>query len=383
MSKLMKVVWICGLPEEVRLNGCHEIISDFKCATWSWIMGHLPPPDNVELHVICPTMGLKKETLEFCYKGVEWHCVRQRRHEMLFLWRRVLGAVKPIVRTISPDVIHGWGGENGFAYMATLLSKRAFVSVQGQLAFYDDAVPVCSSHIWSLGVFLERRLRRWIERYSYRHAFACVTESVLSKESLRKYYGVDSYVVHHPLRAEFLDSVLDDRCELLKSPASFLFLGSLENRKGAWDAYLALKKANVGGGRILFVGDGPLKNKLASLVEVRSDVSARDIVHLMREFQFYILPSYCDTGPTSLKEAMSQGLYPICYDNSGPKELLGQYGSGSVVPTGDVCALARSISNAVANMSECLERSMVVAEAVRNDLNPKRIWQILTSLYQG
>ena len=51
ISKL-KVLWICGLPRQVQNDvlggkdhGAH--------ADWSWVMGHLPPPDNVELHIAC------------------------------------------------------------------------------------------------------------------------------------------------------------------------------------------------------------------------------------------------------------------------------------------------------------------------------------------
>ena len=85
-----------------------------------------------------------------------------------------------------------------------------------------------------------------------------------------------------------------------------------------------------------------------------------------------IVPSYGDTGPTVLKEVLSQGLYPICYDNTGAAELVKRYDWGQLVPTSDIGALKA----AMADVPE--HKNMTVAEIVKKDLCREKAW---TSLY--
>ena len=141
----MKVLWICGLPEDVRLNGCDKLLSANKQSAWSWIMGHLPP-EGVDLHILCPIGDLSVPRADFYYQGVHWHCFRRERMRHILAFLRFKCSVWRFVRTLNPDVIHGWGGETGYGYMATQLSRKAVVSVQGLLLLYNSL----SEMVWSV-----------------------------------------------------------------------------------------------------------------------------------------------------------------------------------------------------------------------------------------
>ena len=93
----MKVLWICGLPNEVRLNGFKECLSPVPTAAWSWILGHLPPPNEVELHILCPVRGLIELEVHFDYQGAHWHCFRQKRFEQAFFWFRFIWTIRSLV----------------------------------------------------------------------------------------------------------------------------------------------------------------------------------------------------------------------------------------------------------------------------------------------
>lgn len=385
----MKIVWICGVPNEVRQVGCGHSISTLPTAAWSWILGHLPPPDGVELHVLCPVMRLEGELVEFDYLGVHWHCVRQENHEIFFLWRRMLKKMKPIVERINPDVIHGWGGETGCGYLATLLSRRAVVSIQGLLLLYKILVPGESRRIG-----LKQRIRRlffdYVERKSYSRAAKRHCESVLSKDALAKYYhGLGSTVIPHPLRTEFLERP-KGREELCEKAPRFLFVGQLVDRKGSFDAIKAFEQAEIKDGVLVMVGsgdqEGAIKNyitehHLEERIILKSGLSATDLVREMLASQFFLLPTYGDTGPTALKEALAQGLYPICYYNSGPYELINRY-LGTLVPTTDIEGLASALKSCVARQTELVHRSEEVSKRVRVDHSPTQIWKELLSLYK-
>lgn len=385
----MKVVWICGLPNEVRQKGCGREISPVPTAAWSWILGHLPPHEGVELHILCPVMGLESERVDFDYLGVKWHSVRQDNYEMFFFWRRVLKKMRPIVDEIKPDVIHGWGGETGCGYLATRLSKRACVSIQGLLLLYAVLMP--EEHGSHRG--LMRRAKRWyqdfIERASYKHAIARFCESHLAKDALAKFYGgLDSLVIPHPLRAEFLESSEDYGRESV--PLQFLFVGALAARKGAMDAVRAFCAADVVDARLVMIGTGPLKNQIVEYAQkmgkgekvvILDQCTPQQIVEQMQSSQFFLLPTYADTGPTALKEALSQGLYPICYDNSGPKELIGRY-CGRLVPTADVVALESAIRDLSKHVEICVREGCKALQVIRQDLAPKTVWQQLLAAYR-
>lgn len=385
----MRIVWICGLPNEVRLKGCGRELSPVPTAAWSWILGHLPPPKGVELHILCPVMGLESELVDFEYLGAKWHFVKQDRYEMFFLWRRVLKKMQPIIKEIKPEVMHGWGGETGCGYLATKLSKRAYVSIQGLLSLYAVLMP--EEHAARKGLMrrVKRLLQDSIEYASYRRARVRFCESLLAKDALAKYYGgLDSLVIPHPLRESFLKSTVD-RSVLCKAPLRFLFVGALVARKGAMDAVNAFCAANIAGAKLVMIGSGPLKDSIleyaqqigkSGLVEILDHCTPNQIVEQMNIAQYFLLPTYADTGPTALKEALSQGLYPICYDNSGPKELIGRY-CGRLVSTGNLAHLTSAIKELSVNAETCVREGLKASQAIRQDLAPKTVWGQLLAAY--
>lgn len=383
----MRIVWICGLPNEVRLKGCDREVSPVVTAAWSWILGHLPPPAGVELHILCPVMNLESERVDFDCLGAHWHCVRQDSYEQVFFWRRVLRKMRRIINEINPDVVHGWGGETGCGYLATFLSPHAVVGVQGLLLLYAALMPVEKR----LGIrdWLRRQLAFLFERKTYRRAALRLCESDLARNALAKYYkGLDSLVVPHPLRSEFLQPLIN-RLELLHTPIRFLYVGVLVARKGAMDAVRAFCEASIPNSKLVMIGDGALKTMILDYadengqrekIEIYSSCSPREIVDQMRGAQFFLLPTYADTGPTALKEALSQGLYPICYDNSGPRELIGRY-CGKLVPTGDVKALRKALLEVSANVESCLNAGLDASRSVAFDLSPGNVWTNLLKSY--
>lgn len=386
----MKILWICGVPNDVRVNGCGHLISELPTAAWSWILGHLPPPEGVELHALCPVMRLEKELVEFDYLGVHWHCVRQDNHEVFFLWRRMIKKMKPIVERISPDVIHGWGGETGCGYLATHLSRRAVVSIQGLLLMLDQILVPGGARKTGFKQHVRRAFFDYVEQKSYSLAAKRHCESILSKDALAKYYhGLESVVIPHPLRAEFLEEP-KGREALCENAPRFLFVGQLVDRKGTFDAIKAYERAEIKDGVLVMVGsgdqEGAIKNYIAEhhleeRIILKSGLSATDLVREMQASQFFLLPTYGDTGPTALKEALAQGLYPICYDNSGPHELINRY-LGTLVPTTDIEGLTGALKSCVAQQAELVHRSEEASKRVRVDHSPAQIWKELLSLYK-
>ena len=139
--------------------------------------------------------------------------------------------------------------------------------------------------------------------------------------------------------------------------------------------------------RLTMVGTGDLdgeidyyikKHRLTNRVERSGCRCASELLKLMDATNAILVPTYGDTGPTILKEALSQGVYPICYDNTGAAELVGRYSFGEVCATGDWMSLSKAMGRFYA---EPKERNHKIAERVRRDLSRENAWESLQRVY--
>ena len=97
----------------------------------------------------------------------------------------------------------------------------------------------------------------------------------------------------------------------------------------------------------------------------------------------FLLPSKMDTGPTALKEALAMGLWPVCYDNSGPKEYITRFDYGSTGTTGDVVDIAEKLKASMEQKPwQRGERLSHVVSNVRHDLCASTIWEQLLTHYR-
>lgn len=373
----MKVLWICGLPEEVRK--VHPV-TDVPSATWSWILGHLPPPKDVELHIICPVFGMKDMEAHFDYGEAHWHCFRLKKFEPLFLRYRFYWSIRGFVKDLSPDIVHGWGGESGCGLLATYCSKHSVVGVQGALQMLCSNARRWHIHVPENGS-VSAWFRRRMERLTYRRASRLLVESESASDALVEYYGLTSEIVPHPLRSEFLNHEI---CETHENATRFLFVGQLTARKGAMDVLRAFALIEDKSARMTMVGCGDLDNVvrgfiresgLRERVERVSYCSADRLCALMDASDAIVVPSYGDTGPTVLKEALARGLYPIVYDNTGARELVERYRHGQMVETGNLELLVAAMQD-VSRRKNC-----DVAERIRCDLSRESVWNELKSVY--
>lgn len=382
----MTILWICGLPEEVRLKACERTLSETSGAAWGWVLGHLPPPEGVELHVACPVPGLVEKEMHFGYMGAQWHCYRSIRGEQYLLRIPAIMKMRRLVAAVKPDVVNGWGGETGCGWIATWLSNRASVNVQGLLRMLK-ANEASSGLKARHGRWMDWRLREVVEAMTYRRAAKLFCESSQSQLGLRSLYGYDSEVIYQPLRSAFISS---SSAPEQPGVPTFLYIGEMVDRKGPLDALRAFAELKDDAARLEMLGSGPLANEARKFVRVHGledrvrfgkGLQSEELLALMRRCDSFILPSYGDTGPTSLKEAMSQGLYPICYDNTGPKEHIERYGFGRLCATGKWRELTEAMEYVLAHRAELRKRGREAAKAIKRDLSPENIWPRILAAY--
>jgi glycosyltransferase involved in cell wall biosynthesis len=375
----MKILWFSGLPSEVQ----RERLNSEPHACWSevaWIMAHLPPPPGVELHIACrsyPHTTYKS----FDYKGARFHIVPVKaRARPLTLFQLDWLYYRTASEAARPDIIHGWGTEDSCSLAAMKLSpKRHVVGIQGLINTYRRRVPMSwYSYFQAIG-----------ERLALARARYVVAENDYSLSSGSEMIGkASTRVIEHPLRPQFLNS----------EPASgeaeqILFIGNLDDRKGIWDALKAFEKAAPSSWQFAIAGAGTPEAvaKLHSLtatpglsgrVKYYSIIDADKIINLMQQSSLFLLPSRIDTGPTVLKEAMAMGLWPICYDNSGPGFYIRHFGAGDLAQDLNIDSLTETLANAISQQKwKDPEFREKVTSTIRPRFDKDRIWGELIDLY--
>ncbi|MDZ4200157.1 MAG: glycosyltransferase family 4 protein [Kiritimatiellia bacterium] len=377
MTQKKKIVWLCGLPDQIRTSSFADLGLPAGHA-WSWVTAHLPPPPEIELHLVCPDRRVRENTTR-TWGGAQIHVIKVPRGGSYLMYRGWIPALKAKIRELDPDVVHSWGTECGFAVAALSAAPRNHViGIQGILAV-----------TWP---FMEKRPELLLsvlnERSALRRARYCVAESEYSRGIASRYTSARVDIVPHPLRKEFLDTEAGPRNEKL-----VLYLGVLARRKGFFDAVTAFLSRDSDWKLVCIGTAGSLKeqaevesfleaNQAANRVLVTGSQNPGQIIEWFKKSPLFLLPSYTDTGPTALKEALSMGLWPVCYDNTGPKELIERYGVGTLVPTGDIQGLGRVLHDHLAAApwkgNESLRNA---ACAIRADLSPLPVWKGLIKTY--
>ncbi len=375
----MRILWICGLPFRVQQTVLSNEDHGAQSA-WSWILGHFPPPEGVDLHVACLWPGRTRHK-SFDFQGVTFHLVPcPARGRALFLFQRDPGFFRGLYNELKPDIVHGWGTEDSFGLVACLLApKRHVVGIQGLITVYRTRVPMHHRTILtSLTERLTLQAARWV-----------VAESGYSLRAAKPLCpGAQMRVIEHPLRREFLETTPADG-----TSKQILFLGRIDERKGISDALRAFAEMGDSEWKLLVVGEGlpsaefgliKLARELGIADRIRLDraLTAGELASAMRDFSVFLLPTRIDTGPTALKEALTLGLWPVCYDNTGPGEYVRKFEFGSLANDLDLEDLTAKLRQAIETRPwlDAARREKLRAQT-REAFARENVWAQLERLY--
>lgn len=161
------------------------------------------------------------------------------------------------------------------------------------------------------------------------------------------------------------DSAEQTQCNstLLRNETCFVFVGSLSWRKATMDILRAnslIINKNKTESSISFVGDGPERTKLESYIKQTKNRNVillgtrknSEIPSILMEQDILILPSVYDGWGAVVNEALTQGLYVICSDKCGAKELLTDQRCGKVFRGGNYKQLAAIMKYCIEHIAE-------------------------------
>jgi glycosyltransferase involved in cell wall biosynthesis len=377
----MRVLWICRLPtvvqNEIFAGEDHGSESDL-----SWIVAHLPTPKEIELHLACLWPGGdKRKAVQ--YQGAQIHMLPcPRRGRAILLFQRDKSYFQSLFEELKPDLVHGWGTEDSHGLVARRLAPdKHVIGIQGLIHSYCKYLPKSYRTMFV----------RAAERMTLRKARNVVAESHYSLNRAARLCppAAIKHVIEHPLRPEFLAAAPSEGTE-----KTVLFVGAIDERKGVVDAIVAFSKVAPENWKLHVIGKGTSENESKMYKLVRDtrttarfhhsrDLATPSLVKAMRESAVFLLPTRVDTGPTALKEALTMGLWPVCYDNSGPGEYIRKYGFGSLARNGDVDSLGKELKTALSEMPwKAAEHRKMLEHKTRHDFSRQEAWKQLTQFYE-
>lgn len=144
----------------------------------------------------------------------------------------------------------------------------------------------------------------------------------------------------------------------LQKPLRVLFVGSMGQRKGLGDLFLAMKLIKKENVELVVLGSllAPMefyRNELQNFV-YEPCRSHEDVLKLMQTCDILCLPSIVEGRALVMQEAMSQGLPLIITPNTGGEDLIKEYETGFLVPIRNPEAIAEKIMWFV-NNKKCVE----------------------------
>lgn len=285
--------------------------------------------------------------------------------------------VRRLGRQLDINVYHGHGAKGGF------YARLALLGIDKPIADYTPHGGVLHypprSSTGRIFHFLERALMRKTSAIIFESAYAQRTYAAVIGSP-----NCPTNVIHNGLTPEEFVPVAANA-----DAADFVFVGELRGLKGIVplvEALAKVKRADGLGATLVMAGDGPerqaLKSRIAGLgltdrVELAGVQPARA---MFARGRIAIVPSLAESLPYVVLEAAAAQLPVISTRVGGIAEIFGPTAS-SLIPAGDVAALATAMQGALDNPAAALAEMRTRLDHVSANFSLKRMANDIEALY--
>lgn len=299
-------------------------------------MRHCP---EIELHVLRLKPGIERIT-EVQGPGFTLHTIPIARLGTITAFRKDQGLIDQRLDEIRPDVVHSQGGGH-HGVVAKRTRYPTVVTIHGILAQEVQ---------YQQG--LARKARTRIQglmgdHYCIRRA----THTILISPYVEEYYGDalsgKKYLIPNPVHVRFFETV---RTEM---PGKILFAGRLTARKAVKELIQAVSLLDRASGLQLVLAGSTadqryvtelkaqaLRLGLTDVVQFRGSLNMEDFLRELSECACLVLPSYQETAPMVIQEAMASGVPVIASNICGIPFQVDDGKTGFLVPPGNADAIA-------------------------------------------
>ncbi|HWL52161.1 MAG TPA: glycosyltransferase family 4 protein [Chthoniobacteraceae bacterium] len=328
-----------------------------------------------ELHWVTLTGHVSRPTVK-SWKGQTFHLLPTReRGRALTFYARDREQIRQCLEGIRPQLVHGWGTEDIYAFGAVASGYPHIVSMQGIISHY-----ALKNRMSPRNYF-----QALLELYILRKAQCVTVESQWGAEVLRRRNPrLRPERIEYGVNHEFLDVAWKPDPA---KPAA-LFVGSVAPRKGIHDAVAAFADPALAGMELWIAGgiDSPwsreLRERATPNVRWLGRVPTAEIASLMSRAWCLVLPTRADTSPNVVKEARVIGLPVVTSPEGGQSTYIQEGGAGSLVVPGDIDRLIRALRGILGDYGKCRAMGACQWEEHRHLLHPDRTAEAFAQLYE-
>lgn len=205
-----------------------------------------------------------------------------------------------------------------------------------------------------------------------------------SKALVQRQYKHDWDVAHNGVDTDLFKPIEEMKC-LAEDKLNLVFVGNLNREKGLDYLFLAIKvlqdKINL-----TIVGDGPLfldyKSKFP-FVNFVGRVRKEKIVEIINQHDLLIHPSYVESLPNVVLEAMACGKPVIAADVYGVPELVKEGVNGFLIPARETRSISRVIGKCIDKKEMLTAMGVEARETALMFEKKKKCEELLDKLFSG
>ena len=306
---------------------------------------------GLEVHVFTTSSRAQQDSVQE-RAGVVVHTLRLRRMPRWTLIRANARALAQAVRSIAPDIAHAHSAGT-LAEAAQASGAPAIITVHGVI---QQEAQVFRSYGLSWRQNLSWRYEEWYERRSLARAADIIAISPYVADFYRSMTAARMHLVENPVADAYFD--LPDATE----PGVILGAGRIIRRKnvlGLLHAFADLRRT-APQARLRLAGDehsepdyaGQCRQFVAEqgLEEAVDFLGWLDEPAMQAEFSrctCLALPSWQETAPVAIEQAMAAGKVVVASDVGGVGHLLAHGRAGLLVQAGDEAGLTEALRQTV------------------------------------
>jgi len=351
-SARIKVAWLAPYPTEYLCDHVELQNSHVRLHPAIWIVNlalGLAENRNVDLHIVTLSQEISyNQTVK--HEGITYHFLKRPRYliRLATLFQLDKFQLHRALNTIRPDLVHCHGTEDVYSYAGVTSGFTCLISVQGIITEILRSRRNCFDKK-TFAYFVSQ----FIERYTFRRGNFFVAKTAFVERFVRclspkaKIYHIENIV--HQVFFQVERNVLES------SPV--LFIGSVLPEKGIEelidsmtllkDDFPLLRLKIIGPNNSKYVRE-VLQNRIYSL-ELENHIkfcgfkSSEEIANEFSSSLMLVLPSYMDTSPNVIAEAMVAGVPVIASRVGGIPFMIREGETGTLVTPKSSKALAERI----------------------------------------
>ena len=340
---MLKVVMLGPYPADERFTrgGVEKV-------TYSTVLG-FQGRDDVDLHVVSPGYLVERDH-DTTSGRVTIHYLRRQRRFCLPTFNAVtVLKTRRAIRKLAPDLVHCQ--ESGLeSYIASGLRLPIVVTVhaifKNERRFYP-------------GLMAQLRYRQvgFLSRLAEPHVARYIASSAYAQKELQRLAQKVHGVIENPIEQRYFE--LADR----PVPGRLLFSGTMYPRKGVHDliaACVLLRQRGVDfslhvTGQVHTpeydrqVRESAASGGIGERVQFKGLLSEDELAREFSEASVIVLPSYAETSPMFIQQAMAAGKAIVATRVGGLPYLIESGSSGLLLEPGDVNGLAENLFRLLAD----------------------------------